>query len=283
MSRGTHRQRKSRPSAGMRCLNKRSVIEVTYTLFLFSPVFALKTSPVHLSPSPFQKWHSSLARSRRGPSLGRTTIHRERGSSVRAMKSHTADRNFVQRLYSRFAFLAFLAFLALLEISNLRVLNISPGSLSPIMELQILDPFGDYETRGYLRNTYQEKDIRLVGHLETAAFEQEIISTVRFLRRLPALRYEHLTETHYKRFSSLYPWAGQDCSITAPDIAIVKAGYKTLFAHPAMSDGQRSTPSIWGETRATYARIRARSLDTWRMPTPSLKGTGEPSSPFSRT
>ncbi len=35
------------------------------------------------------------------------------------------------------------------------------------MELQILDPFGDYETRGYLQNTYQEKDIRLVGHLET--------------------------------------------------------------------------------------------------------------------
>jgi cell filamentation protein len=101
------------------------------------------------------------------------------------------------------------------------------------MELQILDPFGDYETRGYLRNTYQEKDIGLVGHLETAAFEQEITSTVRFLRRLPALRYEHLTETHLRLFSSLYPWAGQDRSITAPDIAIVKAGYKTLFAHPA--------------------------------------------------
>ena len=30
-----------------------------------------------------------------------------------------------------------------------------------------------------------------------------------------------------------YPWAGQDRSLTAPDIAIAKGGYATLFAHPA--------------------------------------------------
>jgi len=35
------------------------------------------------------------------------------------------------------------------------------------MELQILDPFGDYESSGYLRNSYQEKDLRVVGHLGT--------------------------------------------------------------------------------------------------------------------
>jgi cell filamentation protein len=59
------------------------------------------------------------------------------------------------------------------------------------MELPILDPFGDYETAGYLRNIYQEKNLRLVGHLETAAFEQEVLGTVRFLRRLPTLQYQH--------------------------------------------------------------------------------------------
>lgn len=101
------------------------------------------------------------------------------------------------------------------------------------MELRILDPFGDYETAGYLRNIYQEKDLRLVGHLETAAFEQEVLGTVRFLRRLPTLRYQHITETHHRLFNALYPWAGQDRSITAPDIAIAKGGYSNLFAHPA--------------------------------------------------
>jgi len=76
------------------------------------------------------------------------------------------------------------------------------------MELRILDPFGDYETAGYLRNSYQEKDLHVVGHLETAAFEQEIVPTVRFLGMLPTLRYEHIAETHQRLFNSLYPWAG---------------------------------------------------------------------------
>jgi cell filamentation protein len=101
------------------------------------------------------------------------------------------------------------------------------------MELAILDPFGDYETAGYLRNTYQEKDLSLVGRLETAAFEQEILGVVRKLRRCGTLEYRHITETHSQIFSSLYPWAGQDRSTTAPHLAIGKSGYVTLFAHPA--------------------------------------------------
>jgi len=100
------------------------------------------------------------------------------------------------------------------------------------MELQILDPFEDYDTAGYLHNFHQEKDLLVVGHLETAAFEQEILGTVRFLRMQSVLEYQHITETHRRLFDSIYPWAGQDRSITAPNIAIVKAGYKTLFAHP---------------------------------------------------
>jgi cell filamentation protein len=63
------------------------------------------------------------------------------------------------------------------------------------MELQVLDPWGDYETEGYLRNHYKEKDLRFVGRLETAAFEQEVVQVVRFLRRLPSLYYEHVTAT----------------------------------------------------------------------------------------
>jgi len=106
------------------------------------------------------------------------------------------------------------------------------------MELLVLDPFGDYETAGYLRNHYQEKDLNLIGHLETAAFEQEIVHVVRSLRKAPSITYEHVTTTHQNLFQSVYPWAGQDRSTTAPTIAIVKAGSKTLFAHPA--DVQRA-------------------------------------------
>ena len=100
------------------------------------------------------------------------------------------------------------------------------------MELRVLDPFGDYATAGYLRNVYGVKDLRLVGHIETAAFEQEVVQVIRSLRRLPILSYRHITDTHYQLFRSVYPWAGQDRSATAPAIAIVKGGYATLFAHP---------------------------------------------------
>ena len=42
------------------------------------------------------------------------------------------------------------------------------------MELSILDPFGDYQTEGYLRNLFKEKNLTIVGHLETAAFEDHV-------------------------------------------------------------------------------------------------------------
>jgi hypothetical protein len=34
------------------------------------------------------------------------------------------------------------------------------------MELSVLDPFGDFETRGYLRNFFHEKDLKVVARLE---------------------------------------------------------------------------------------------------------------------
>ncbi len=49
------------------------------------------------------------------------------------------------------------------------------------------------------------------------------------------MNYEHVTQTHQQLFHSLYPWAGQDRSVTAPSIAIAKGGYATLFAHPNAS------------------------------------------------
>ena len=61
----------------------------------------------------------------------------------------------------------------------------------------------------------------------------QLHETIRFLRRLTRIDYEHVTETHKRLFSSVYPWAGQDRSENAPHIAIAKGGYKTLFSHPA--------------------------------------------------
>jgi cell filamentation protein len=100
------------------------------------------------------------------------------------------------------------------------------------MELHVLDPFEDFQTAGYLRNRFQEKDLAIVGRLETAAFREQVQPTLRFLRRVPDLRYEHILETHRRLFEAVYPWAGQDRLENAPHLRIVKAGYRELFALP---------------------------------------------------
>jgi len=147
------------------------------------------------------------------------------------------------------------------------------------MELLVLDPFGDYETAGYLRNHYQEKDLNLIGHVETAAFEQEIVHVVRSLRKASSITYEHVTTTHQSLFQSVYPWAGQDRSTTAPTIAIVKAGYKTLFAHPADVQRPQNTLSIWDKIGTPCAAIRGKCLAILPMLILFLKAMAEPSSP----
>src|SRR5207245_9672940 len=47
------------------------------------------------------------------------------------------------------------------------------------------------------------------------------------------INLELIPHTNRIMLDSVYPWAGHDRSENAPHLAIVKAGYKTLFAHPA--------------------------------------------------
>ena len=127
------------------------------------------------------------------------------------------------------------------------------------MELRILDPFGDYETAGYLRNVYGVKDLEIVGHLETGVFQQEILGTVRFLRRLPNLQYDHVTETHRQLFSSLYPWAGQDRSVTAPESQSPRVGITSCLPTLPTADGLRNRTEPWAR-REISSRLPWRDL-----------------------
>lgn len=99
------------------------------------------------------------------------------------------------------------------------------------------DPFGDYATRGYLRNT-QGADEVVVKRLEHAAFRGSVETALDNLKSKPVLTYHDVLQTHSDLFSSVYPWAGQDRSKTSPDIAIGKNGDYDLFAHS--SDIRRS-------------------------------------------
>lgn len=94
------------------------------------------------------------------------------------------------------------------------------------------DPFGDFATRGYLRNFAGEKDPEAIKHLEHQSFAANVLTALERLKTQPVLRYEHVLETYRILFGSMYPWAGQDRVSLAPELAIGKGGAFDLFAHP---------------------------------------------------
>jgi len=92
------------------------------------------------------------------------------------------------------------------------------------------DPFGDFESRGYLRNLAQEKDPAIVRRLEHASFTTGIDDAFEALKKQKVVTYSDVLRTHKTLFEAMYPWAGQDRAQTAPDIAVSRGS--VLFAHP---------------------------------------------------
>jgi cell filamentation protein len=92
------------------------------------------------------------------------------------------------------------------------------------------DPFGDFATRGYLRNVAGEKDLEIVRRLEHTSFVTGIDAAFRRLSAVEHLSYEDVLETHQILFEAVYPWAGQDRLQTTPELAVSKG--PVLFARP---------------------------------------------------
>ena len=92
------------------------------------------------------------------------------------------------------------------------------------------DPFGDFATRGYLRNLTGEKDLAIVRRLEHAAFVTGLEPAFRALGAAKMLTYDHVLSTHKALFDAVYPWAGRDRLSTLPEHAVVKGAVQ--FAHP---------------------------------------------------
>ena len=92
------------------------------------------------------------------------------------------------------------------------------------------DPFGDFATRGYLRNKAGLHDPDAVKTFEHTAFLDKLDDALAYLRSAKRLTYNHVSRVHKIIFEDVYPWAGQDRAQTAPDIAVTKG--RVLFAHP---------------------------------------------------
>ena len=84
------------------------------------------------------------------------------------------------------------------------------------------DPFGDFATRGYLRNLANEKDLAIVRRLEHTSFVTGLEQAFRDLGAAKTLTYENVLAAHKTLFSAVYPWAGEDRLTNLPNRAVSK-------------------------------------------------------------
>ncbi len=94
------------------------------------------------------------------------------------------------------------------------------------------DPFGDFQTRGYLRNVFADRDTKIIKRREHQLFRFQVREALDALAVRPSLNYRDVTDTHRRLFVEYYPWAGQDRASLIPDRAVGKAGRYDLFSHP---------------------------------------------------
>jgi len=88
------------------------------------------------------------------------------------------------------------------------------------------DPFGDFDTAGYLRNTDRIKDPRIVKRIEHEAFLVNMPDALEHLANQRQIQYETFLETHRILFSDFYPWAGQGRAATSPHLLVSKGAIK---------------------------------------------------------
>jgi cell filamentation protein len=91
------------------------------------------------------------------------------------------------------------------------------------------DPFGDFATEGYLRNVEKEKDLAIVKRVEHASFLTGLAEAFTALAKRAVVLYEDVLTTHGILFGAVYPWAGQDRTLTAPKLTIKKG--TVIFAN----------------------------------------------------
>lgn len=100
------------------------------------------------------------------------------------------------------------------------------------------DPFGDFETEGYLQNSLKLKDPVEVKESEHLSFEVSIEDALAYLAKKKTIDYKAVLKTHEILFSDFYPWAGKDRNELVPHLAVFKGSmddpHHTLFERPEL-------------------------------------------------
>jgi cell filamentation protein len=138
------------------------------------------------------------------------------------------------------------------------------------------DPFGDFETKGYLRNFAREKDRAIVRQMEHSSFTTALDDVFDALAEHDTLTYSHVLQVHRSFFDAVYPWAGEDRTKNAPHLAISKTDGHLIvrFADPA--DIQRATDYalLIGQNKAFMAANPGTVMGYLAFAHPFLDGNG---------
>ena len=98
------------------------------------------------------------------------------------------------------------------------------------------DPFGDFETAGYLQNSLQLKDPTEVKESEHLSFELSIEDALAYLAKKKLIDYKAVLKVHEILFSGFYHWAGKDRNELVPHLAVFKGSLddprSTIFERP---------------------------------------------------
>lgn len=100
----------------------------------------------------------------------------------------------------------------------------------------VFDPFGTFDTKGYLENVTGEKDLEKVKRMEHLAFSTRLGQALDMLAAIQDISYASVLNTHKTLFQDFYHWAGRDRRSTTPDKEISKGDvdspFRTEFERP---------------------------------------------------
>ncbi|NDL65765.1 Fic/DOC family protein [Acerihabitans arboris] len=98
------------------------------------------------------------------------------------------------------------------------------------------DPFGDFETAGYLQNSLLLKDPVEVKESEHLSFELSIEDALAYLAKKRPIDYQSVLKVHEILFSDFYHWAGKARNELVPHLAVFKGPHddphSIAFEHP---------------------------------------------------
>ncbi len=70
----------------------------------------------------------------------------------------------------------------------------------------VFDPFGDFQTKGYLRNVEKLSDKDEIKHLEHIHFKKNVSFALRQLEKASYITYQDVLKVHKTLFQDFYPW-----------------------------------------------------------------------------